>query len=96
MSTGAQSEIQLENEFFRVTKWTIAPGSVIPMHLHEHEYVVTPLVDGVMHVVTSDGEEIVAELVMGESYSRPSGSEHRIENRRSSAAIVFVEAERLS
>ncbi|QIM15500.1 cupin domain-containing protein [Leucobacter insecticola] len=96
MSTGSRSRVQLENEHFRVTEWTIDPGGVIPMHLHEHEYVVVPMVTDTMHVTTGAGDEIVAELVAGQSYTRPGGSEHRVENRTSASPIVFVEVEKLS
>lgn len=96
MGTGSSSEVQLENADFRVTKWTIEPGGVIPMHRHDYEYVVVPLVTDTMHVVTAEGEELVAELVTGRSYTRPAGSEHQVENRTSTAPIVFVEVEKLS
>ncbi|MGI8392498.1 cupin domain-containing protein [Leucobacter sp. W1038] len=96
MTTGAHSETQLENEHFRVTKWTIDPGGVIPMHVHEHEYVVVPMVTDTMHVTNADGSEIVAELTAGVSYTRPAGSEHQVENRTSAAPVVFVEIEKLS
>ncbi|ORA36944.1 cupin domain-containing protein [Mycobacterium aquaticum] len=96
MATGSHGEIQLENDLFRVTKWTIEPGGAIPMHRHEYEYVVVPMVTGTMYVVTSDGDEIVAELVAGQSYSRPAGAEHTVENRGEHDPIVFVEVERLS
>ncbi|WP_017792622.1 cupin domain-containing protein [Leucobacter salsicius] len=96
MSTGANGVIQLENEHFRVTEWTIHPGGVIPMHKHDYEYVVVPMVTDKMHVVQSDGGEIVAELVAGQSYTRPAGSEHQVENRTSASPIVFVEIERLA
>lgn len=96
MTTGSQGEIQLENDWFRVTKWTIDPGGAIPMHRHDHEYVVVPMVTDTMHVVTADGTEIVTELVAGQSYSRPAGSEHTVENRGERDAIVFVEVERLA
>ena len=95
-ASGSTGEVQLENEHFRVTRWTIAPGGAIPMHRHEHEYVVVPLVTGTMHVVTSEGEEIVSDLVFGESYTRPAGSEHRVENRGDADAVVFVETEKLA
>jgi mannose-6-phosphate isomerase-like protein (cupin superfamily) len=49
-----------------------------------------------MHVANADGSEIVAELVAGRSYTRPSGAEHRIENRGDAADVVFVEVEKLS
>ncbi|UOR03449.1 cupin domain-containing protein [Leucobacter allii] len=94
--TGSHGEVQLENAFFRVTKWTIEPGGAIPMHRHDVEYVVVPMVTGTMHVTNADGSEIVASLVAGESYTRSGGSEHRVENRGTDADIVFVEIERLA
>lgn len=93
--TGSIGEVQLENDDFRVTKWTIEPGGAIPMHRHDYEYVVIPLVTATMHVTTADGGEIVSELVTGQSYTRPAGSEHRVENRGSDAPVVFVEVERI-
>lgn len=98
MGTGSHAELQLENEQFRVTKWTIEPGGHIPMHRHEYEYVVIPLATDTMHVVTAEGGELVSNLVAGQSYTRPAGSEHRIEHRgaASAAPIVFVEVERLA
>jgi quercetin dioxygenase-like cupin family protein len=96
MTTGSHGEIQLENDRFRVTKWTIDPGGAIPMHRHEYEYVVVPLVTDTMNVVTADGDEIIAELVAGQSYTRPAGSEHTVENRGDRDPIIFVEVERLS
>lgn len=93
MTTGSRSEVQLDSEHFIVTKWTIDPGGAIPMHRHELEYVAVPLTTGTMHVINADGTEIVSELVAGVSYSRPAGSEHRVENRGTSP-IVFVEVEK--
>lgn len=96
MTTGSYADIQLENDIFRVTKWTIEPGGFIPMHRHEFEYVVIPLATVDMQVVNADGSEFTSRLVAGESYSRPAGSEHRIEHRGSSQDVVFVEVERLA
>lgn len=95
MSTGSHSTVQLENEHFRVTQWTIEPGGAIPMHRHEYEYVVIPLVTASMRVDNADGSSFDAELVTGVSYSRPAGSEHAISNLSSPEAIVFVEVEKL-
>lgn len=96
MDTGSHADTQLENERFRVTRWTIEPGGVIPMHRHDHDYVVVPLVTDTMHVRTADGEQIVSELRVGESYTRPAGSEHEVTNPSTHTTIVFVEVERLS
>lgn len=96
MTDGSHCEIQLENEHFRVARWTIEPGGAIPMHRHEHEYVVVPMVTNAMHVTNADGTETVSELVAGCSYTRPEGSEHRIEHRGTGEPIVFIEIERLA
>ncbi|GAA2834818.1 hypothetical protein FB468_2396 [Leucobacter komagatae] len=96
MSTGSHGDVQLENEHFRVTQWTIEPGGVIPMHRHDFEYVVIPLVTDIMHVRNADGTEIEAALQTGVSYTRPAGSEHEVSNPHSSANIVFVEVEKLA
>ena len=96
MGAEATAEVQLENADFKVTRWTIEPGAVIPMHRHEFEYVVVPMVTDTMTVVDASGAVHEAALVAGQSYSRPAGTEHQVENRSSSSAIVFVEVEKLS
>ncbi len=93
---GSTAEVQLDNGVFRVTKWTIEPGGVIPMHRHDHEYVVVPLVTDSMLVRNADGTEITAELEAGVSYTRPAGSEHEVSNPGGDAPVVFIEVERLS
>lgn len=95
-STGSTGDLELENAHFRVTRWTIQPGGHIPMHIHEHEYVVVPLTGGTMHVKNADGSSTNSVLEPGASYSRPSGSEHTIANHSESETIVFIEVERLS
>ncbi|MDN6373979.1 MAG: cupin [Brevibacterium aurantiacum] len=94
-STGSTGEVQLDNGVFRVTKWTIEPDGVIPMHKHDYEYVVVPMVTDTMRVRNSDGTEIVAELEAGVSYTRAAGGEHEVSNPNGTADVVFVEVERL-
>ncbi|TFD36359.1 cupin [Cryobacterium sp. TMT1-62] len=90
----ATAETQIDNGIFRVTKWTIEPNDAIPMHVHEFEYVVVPLVNDSMRVLNSDSSEIVAEIRLGESYTRPAGAEHTVINRGANT-IEFVEIEKL-
>ena len=96
MSAGSHGDVQHENEHFRVTQWTIEPGGAIPMHRHDHDYVVVPLVTDTMRVVNADGSVVDSHLVIGESYTRSAGAEHRVENHGTSENVVFVEIERLS
>lgn len=91
----AHGDIQLESDRFRVTKWTIEPGAAIPMHVHEFDYVVVPLVTATMHVTNADGSKIVADLEHGVSYSRDAGAEHTVANP-GTETIEFIEVEKLS
>lgn len=91
----AHGDVQLENEHFRVTKWTIEPGGAIPMHRHEYEYVVVPLVTDTMHVTNADGSEIVANIEHGVTYTRSAGAEHIVANPGANT-IEFIEVEKLS
>lgn len=91
----ATSEKQLDNGSFRVVRWTIEPDDAIPLHRHEYEYVVVPLVDATMFVISADGSEVAAEIRVGQSYNRPAGAEHTVQNR-GDTTISFVEIERLS
>lgn len=94
-NTGCTATELIHNEHFRVTRWEIEPGGHIPMHVHEYEYVVCPSVNGEMWVITGEGEEIRAELRIGEAYGRAAGSSHRVENRSATERVVFVEVEKL-
>lgn len=92
--TDASGALQLEDEFFRATKWVIEPGASIPFHRHEYPYVVVPFVSGTMHAVGSDGSETAVVLEHGVAYSRPAGAEHTVENR-GSTPLHFIEIESL-
>ncbi|KKI16753.1 MULTISPECIES: cupin [unclassified Leucobacter] len=94
--SGSHSEVQFENERFRVTKWTIDPGGHIPMHRHDFDYVVVPLLPGRVRIDFADGSSTEAEQVPGGSYAREAGAEHRLTNLSSTSPVLFVETERLS
>lgn len=91
----AHSEIQVDENNVRATKWTIEPGGVIPMHVHDYEYVVVPLVNDSMHIRNADGTSLIAELTIGNSYRRAAGAEHEVSNP-GSTTIEFVEVELLT
>jgi mannose-6-phosphate isomerase-like protein (cupin superfamily) len=90
----ASGDIQIDNAMFRVTKWTIEPLDAIPMHVHEHDYVVVPLVNDTMHVTNADGSAFAVDLRSGKSYTRPAGAEHIVTNPGTDP-IAFVEIEKL-
>lgn len=88
----AIGKIQIDDGVVRVTRWTIQLNDAIEMHTHEHDYVVVPVYDGVMHAIDANGVEVAIELRRGVSYARSRGAEHLIANR-SETVISFVEIE---
>jgi len=82
---------QLENEKVIVTEWKFSPGAETGWHVHAHDYVVVPLVSGRLLLETPDGE-MVADLVLGQSYSREIGVEHNVINDNE-FDLSFVEIE---
>ena len=88
----AHATIQIDNERVRVTEWRFAPGAETGEHVHEMDYVVVPLLDGVLRIDTGDGSPTEHELHGGSSYARPSGARHNVINAND-FEFAFVEIE---
>ena len=88
----ARAEQQVDTGDVRVTKWSFVPGAHTGEHLHEYDYVVVPLTDGVQHVTNADGSTLVNEIHHGASYQRPAGARHDVVNG-GERDMVFVEIE---
>ena len=88
------SEVKAENERVRVTRWTLSANEETGPHRHDHDYVVVPLTDARMAVLTTDGSETVAALTTGEPYVREAGVEHNVRNP-DQGVLDFVEVELL-
>jgi quercetin dioxygenase-like cupin family protein len=87
----AVPHVQHDDEVLRITRWDFAPGAVTTWHRHAWPYFVTMLVAGTLRI--DDGETIrEVALFTGESYTRPAGIEHNVQNA-SPHAISFVEIE---
>ena len=87
----ASSTVQVEGTEVRVTEWRLPPGSATGHHRHEHDYVVVPMTDGMLTLVTDQGTA-AGELRKGRSYFRKAGVEHDVVNE-TVQEIVFVEIE---
>jgi len=94
MPTAAPSAVptvQVDNERVRVTEWRFAPGAETGWHRHDHDYVVVPMTTGQLRITTSTSE-VIAELVLGQSYFRPALTEHNVINANS-YELTFLELE---
>ena len=74
-----------------MTEWLLPPASAIGHHRHEHDYVVVPITDGVLTVVSASGTA-QSPIQRGQSYFRKAGVEHDVRNE-TAREIVFVEIE---
>ncbi len=90
--TLAKGNTQIDNTRTRVTEWTFAPGAETGVHIHEYDYVVVPMLDGVLKIVAPDGTVTMAELKIGQSYFREKGVHHNVINANE-FDFSFVEVE---
>jgi quercetin dioxygenase-like cupin family protein len=87
----ASGAVQVDTPEVRVTEWRLPPRSAIGHHRHQHDYVVVPVTDGDLTVVSAEGRG-VSPIRTGQSYFRKAGVEHDVRNETASE-IVFVEIE---
>ena len=90
--TEAASKVFIDNERVRVSEWRFAPGAATGWHRHEFDYVVVPMLDGKLRIVTEGGAESIAELVKGVPYFRNAGVEHDVINANH-FEFSFIEVE---
>ena len=90
--TRAVPSVYIDNPRTRVTEWRFEPGASTGWHRHEFDYVVIPMLSGVLRIVTGPGEESEAELRSGVPYFREAGVEHDVINAND-FPFAFVEVE---
>jgi quercetin dioxygenase-like cupin family protein len=91
MPEAAKSIVHIDNDRVTVTEWRFAPDASTGWHRHGHDYVVVPLMDGRLKLVTSQGESF-AEMKKGAPYFRNEGVEHDVINA-SGGEYAFIEIE---
>lgn len=91
MSAPAKATVLIDNERVIVTEYRFAQGASTGWHRHGHDYVVLPLMDGRLKLVTKEGESI-AEMKQGVPYFRSEGVEHDVVNA-SDGEYAFIEVE---
>ena len=84
--------IHIDNEHVRVTEWAFTPGAATGWHRHEFDYVITPVVGGMVEIEDNGGNRLPFEMVPGVSYFREAGVEHDVINGMG-GELRFVEVE---
>jgi quercetin dioxygenase-like cupin family protein len=88
----AESEVAIEDDSVRATRWSFSAGSETGHHVHAFDYVVVPITGGTFTVAMSSGEVTVMEQAMGEPYRGRKGTSHNVRYEGEGRA-VFVEVE---
>ena len=88
----AKGNILIENARTRVTEWSFTKGSATGWHQHEYDYVVVPMFDGKLELVSKTGEKKISELKKGIPYFRRAGIEHNVINANN-FDYMFMEIE---
>ena len=92
MKNKAISNIQIDNNLVRVTKYSFMPGQETGMHKHLYDYIVTPITDGKLLLIDKNGNETSYNLIASESYFRKAGVEHNVINS-GKQKLIFIETE---
>lgn len=89
----ATGTVLIENDRVRVTEWRFpAKGDNTGWHVHELDYLVVPLSDGLLFLHEPDGSTREVELFRESPYFRKKGVHHDVVNA-SDSEIVFIEVE---
>lgn len=91
MTGTAKATKLIDNDRVIVTEWRFQPGDNTGWHRHEHDYVIVPLMDGKLKLVTKEGES-VAEMKKGAPYFRNEGVEHDVISANETE-YAFIEIE---
>ena len=87
-----KSKIMIDNSRVRVTEWAFDPDDETGQHIHEYDYVVVPMKDGILKIINEDGSTTFSELKKGISYFREKGVNHNVINENK-FHYSFVEIE---
>ena len=91
MTGTAKATKLIDNDRVIVTEWRFQPGDNTGWHRHGHDYVIVPLMDGKLKLVTKEGES-VAEMKKGAPYFRNEGVEHDVISANETE-YAFIEIE---
>jgi quercetin dioxygenase-like cupin family protein len=92
MAGTAKATVLIDNDRVIVTEYRFAKaGANTGWHRHAHDYVVVPLMNGRLKLVTREGENF-AEMKAGAPYFRNEGVEHDVVNA-TEGEYAFIEVE---
>ena len=91
MAEAAKPTVFIDNDRVVVTEWRFAPGANTGWHRHGHDYVIVPLMDGKLKLLTGEGDSF-GEMKAGVPYFREAGVKHDVINANDTE-YAFIEIE---
>ncbi|MEP4767895.1 MAG: cupin domain-containing protein [Roseibium sp.] len=88
----AQSEIMIDDDRVRVTRFEFPPGAETGWHRHNYDYVITAVTDCTMLLEEPNGQVRTVTVPAGTAYRRDEGVEHNVIND-GDTPMSFVEVE---
>lgn len=86
--------VMIDEPHVRVTEWRFAPDAETGWHVHGHDYVVVPMMDGALLLEEPGGISHTAPMRRHAPYTRRAGVEHNVVNA-SGHEYAFLEIEML-
>lgn len=90
----ATATVLIDEAHVRVTEWRFAPDAETGWHVHGHDYVVVPMLDGALLLEEPGGASHTAPMRAHVPYARRAGVEHNVVNA-SGHDYAFMEIELL-
>jgi quercetin dioxygenase-like cupin family protein len=88
----AKPTTRIDDGRVKATEWAFVSGAETGWHIHEHDYVIVPLVDGRLLLEEPGGGTRKTDLTLGIPYARKAGVEHNVIND-GSGEMRFLEVE---
>ena len=86
--------VRIDEPHVRVTEWRFAPDAETGWHVHAHDYVVVPMMDGALRLEEAGGAARTEPMRAHAPYARRAGIEHNVINA-SGHEYAFIEVELL-
>ena len=90
----AVATVKIDEPHVRVTEWRFARDAETGWHIHGHDYVVVPMMDGALLLEEPGGVSHTAPMRAHAPYTRRAGVEHNVINA-SGHEYAFIEVELL-
>ncbi len=74
----ATSKVLLENNLFKITRWEFESNQETGWHTHEMDYIVLPLKDGNLKIVSKDLKEEIVKVEIDKPYFKKAGVYHNV------------------